>query len=260
MSQFSGPAGAYQRFMGRFSSLLSAPFADLALEGVPAGSRVLDVGAGPGVLTGELVRRLGQAAVSAVEPEGAFAEATATAYPQVDVRRGFAEELPHEDAAFGATMAQLVVHFMRDPRAGVAEMARVTAPGGRVSGCVWDHAGGGGPLRDFWRVARALDPAAPGQARQVGATRGDLTRLLADAGLSGVVEVPLTVHVRFADFEEWWSPFTLGLGPAGRYAVSLSPQERSRLEDALRAEIGSGALEVSATAWAATGVVTRGRA
>lgn len=255
MTFFSGPSDAYARFMGRFSTPLASAFADLGLEGVTPGLPVLDVGAGPGMLTGELVRRRGAGLVSAVEPSEDFARATETAYPGVRVERVFAERLPHPDDTFGAALGQLVVHFMRDPLAGVRQMARVTVPGGRVSVCVWDHAGGRSPLETFWSTARRLDPRAPGQSSMVGATEGELAELLGTAGLVEVDDTLLQVSVTFADFGSWWQPFGFGMGPAGQYVARLDDSARERLRAALREELGEGPFSVTGAAWAATGVV-----
>src|SRR5687768_5463447 len=129
--------------MGRYSVPLAPRFA--AFAAVAAPQRVLDVGCGPGALTAELVRRLGPAAVSAVDPSEPFVAAARERHPGVDVRRAAAEQLPCGDGEFDAALAQLVVHFMADPVAGIREMARVTREGGVVAACVWDHAGGQGP-------------------------------------------------------------------------------------------------------------------
>ena len=153
---FAVPADAYDRFMGRYSVHLSAQLADLA--GVTAGQRVLDVGCGPGALTTELVERLGAASVAAVDPSESFVAAARARLPDVDIRQSSAEQLPFPDDEFDAALAQLVVHFMADPVAGLAEMRRVTRPGGVVAACVWDHAGGRGPLSPFWEAAHELDP------------------------------------------------------------------------------------------------------
>src|SRR5687768_9158867 len=151
---FDVAADAYDQFMGRYSRLLSPQLADLA--GVQHGQRVLDVGCGPGALTAELVARLGPAAVSAVDPSEPFVAAARARHPGVDVSQASAEDLPFPDGGFDAALAQLVVHFMTDPVAGLTEMARVTRRDGVVVACVWDHAGGLGPLGLFWRAAHAL--------------------------------------------------------------------------------------------------------
>src|SRR5450631_1326836 len=144
---FDVPAEAYDQFMGRYSRQLSVQLADLA--GVRHGQRVLDVGCGPGALTAELVTRLGAAAVSAVDPSEPFVAAARVRNPGVEVLWASAEQLPFPDRSFDAALAQLVVHFMTDPVAGLAEMARVTRPDGVVAACVWDHGGGQGPLSQF---------------------------------------------------------------------------------------------------------------
>ena len=121
-----------------------------------AGQRVLDVGCGPGALTTELVRRLGADAVAAVDPSEPFVRRGPRAAPRASrVELASAEHLPFPDHAFDAALAQLVVHFMTDPVAGLTEMARVTRPGGVVAACVWDHGGGQGPLGRYWRSRAA---------------------------------------------------------------------------------------------------------
>ena len=115
--------------------------------------------------------------------------------PGVDVRRATAEDLPFDDASFDAALAQLVVHFMTDPVAGLREMARVTRPGGVVAACVWDHAGDRGPLAPFWRAARALDPDVDDESRRAGTREGHLLELAAAAGLAEIVGAVLVVEV-----------------------------------------------------------------
>ena len=176
-----------------------------------------------GALTAELVSRAGADAVSAVDPSASFAAAVRERLPGVDVRRSAAEQLPFPDDAFDAAMAQLVVHFMADPVAGLREMGRVTRPGGVVAACVWDHAGGRGPLTAFWSAVRELDPAADDESGRAGVREGHLGELFAQAGLGGTQVSTLTVRVRHASFDHWWEPFTLGVGPAGAYLASLDP-------------------------------------
>src|SRR5271154_6254680 len=172
---FTAAADSYDRFMGRYSVLLGPQLADLAA--VTAPQRVLDVGCGPGTLTAELVRRLGADRVSAVDPSDPFVSATRARHPGVDVQLASAERLPFADSTFDGALAQLVVHFMADPIVGLGEMARVTRPGGVVAACVWDHAGGQGPLSLFWEAARELDPDVEDESMLAGAREGELPRL-----------------------------------------------------------------------------------
>jgi SAM-dependent methyltransferase len=239
--------------MGRFSEPLAAQFVELL--GVTRGDRVLDVGSGPGALTTELVRRLGPAAVAAIDPSPPFVAALRARMPDLDVRLAAAEDLPFADNEFDCAAAQLVVHFMTDPVAGLAEMARVTRPGGLVAACVWDHGGGNGPLSTFWRAVRALDPAATDESAGAGAREGHLAELAERAGLTDVVTTRLTVRVRFAGFEHWWDPFTLGVGPAGQYVSRLDDGGRSALAAQCATLLGPPPFEIAASAWAASGRV-----
>src|SRR2546423_9275072 len=162
--------------MGRYSVPLASRFAEFA--GVAAGQRGLDVGCGPGALTAELIRRLGADAVWAVDPSEPFVEAVRLRHVGVKVERAAAEHLPFEDQRFDAALAQLVVHFMTDPVAGVREMARVTRRGGVVAACVWDHAGGGGAPSVVLGAARRLDPGRAEAAGPARAPRGPPAELL----------------------------------------------------------------------------------
>jgi SAM-dependent methyltransferase len=247
---FNVSADAYLRFMGRYSEPLAAQFADLA--GARGGQRLLDVGCGPGALTAELVKRVGPDAVSAVEPSASFVAAARERLPDVDIQQAAAERLPFGDAAFDAALAQLVVHFMADPVAGLREMGRVTRPGGMVAACVWDHAGGRGPLSAFWRAARELDPGADDESNLAGVREGHLAELFAQAGLGSAEVTTLTVQARQDGFDSWWETFTLGVGPAGAYLTSLSADRRDELREHCRKQLPEGPFEVSATAWAAT--------
>src|SRR5918999_2418041 len=195
---FNVAAESYDRFMGRYSLLLSPQMADFA--GVQGGQRVLDVGCGPGALTAELVARLGASAVAAVDPSESFVAAARARHPGVDVRLASAERLPFADGAFDASLAQLVVHFMTDPVAGLAEMARVTRRDGVVAACVWDHAGGQGPLSLFWDAARELDPDVEDESQLAGSREGHLAQLFQAAGLHEIEESTLSVNVEHPSF------------------------------------------------------------
>jgi SAM-dependent methyltransferase len=248
---FAVAAQAYDDFMGRFSGPLAIPFADL-LE-LRAGQRVLDVGCGPGALTRELVDRTGAANVAAIDPMTAFTDAVRERCPGVDVRVGPAEDLPFADDAFDAAAAQLVVHFMADPVAGLREMGRVTRPGGAVAACVWDYGTGGAPLAVFWRAVRDLDPGAPGEEALAGAREGDLVALFDEAGLVEVRGGTVSTVVDFESFEDWWRPYNHGVGPAGAYVATLSDSARGELVGRCAELLGDPPFAVTATAWSAVG-------
>src|SRR5437763_15343989 len=239
--------------MGRYSVPLAPQLANLAM--ITVGQRVLDVGCGPGALTAELVRRLGPDAVSAVDPSEPFVAAAAERQPGVSVQRAAAEQLPFEDQAFDAALAQLVVHFMADPVRGLREMARVTRKEGVVAACVWDHAGGQGPLGVFWQAARELDHDVHDESQLAGAREGHLAQLFREAGLHEVEEGVLSVDVEHPSFEEWWEPFTLGVGPAGSYAAGLDRQRQAELRELCRARLPAAPFVLTARAWAARGLV-----
>ncbi|HUH14265.1 MAG TPA: class I SAM-dependent methyltransferase [Gaiellaceae bacterium] len=249
---FEVAAEAYDRFMGRYSTQLSAGLADLA--GVAAGQRAIDVGCGPGALTAELVARLGADAVAAVDPSEPFVAAARARHPGVDVRQASAEDLPYEDGEFDASLAQLVVHFMADPVAGLAEMARVTRADGAVVASVWDLAGGRAPISPFWEAALELDPDAKDESSLPGTRAGHLSELFSAAGLREIEETELSASVEHESFEDWWRPFTLGVGPAGAYAQSLGEADRAVLRDRCEALLPDAPFTLTVTAWAARGL------
>ncbi len=249
---FTVAADAYDRFMGRYSQPLAEAFADFV--GIRADWWVLDVGCGPGALLTELHRRLDAGGVVGLDPSETFVAAARARHPDVEIHQASAEQLPLADATFDCALAQLVVHFMPDPVRGLRELRRVTKPGGVVAACVWDFDEGRGPLNTFWAAASELDPLAPGETVLPGTRRGHLAALLREAGMEQVEESIISVQVGHPDFEDWWQPYELGVGPAGVYVSSLSPQDRDRLRDRCRAILPDGPFEVGAAAWAAAGL------
>lgn len=250
---FDVAAESYDSFMGRFSRLLSPGLADFA--GVEAGQRAIDVGCGPGALTSELVQRLGADAVAAIDPSESFVEAARERHPGVDVRLASAESLPYPDDAFDAALAQLVVHFMQDPVGGLTEMARVTRAGGVVAACVWDHGGEQGPLNLYWQAARQADPTVHDESNLAGVREGHLASLFQDAGLGDIESTVLVADLEMATFDEWWEPFTHGVGPAGAHLGRLDPDAQATQRERCRALAPDEPFIIRARAWAARGVV-----
>ena len=232
---------------------LAPQLADFAAIVAPL--RVLDVGCGPGALTAELVRRLGSAAVSAVDPSEPFVTAARERHPGVSVQRAAAEQLPFEAQEFDAALAQLVVHFMAEPVVGLRELARVTRKGGVVAACVWDYAGGQGPVSLFWEAARQLDPDVEDESHLAGAREGHLAQLFEAAGLHEIEESTLSVSVEQPSFDDWWEPFTLGVGPAGGYAAGLDAKRQAQLRELCRERLPAAPFVITARAWAARGLV-----
>lgn len=248
-SGFAVTGDSYDAFMGRYSLPLADAFQEVI--GLRPGQRVLDVGCGPGALTGVLEDRLGAACVSACDPSPSFVEACARRHPGVGVRQAAAESLPYLDGEFEAVLAQLVLHFVADPAAAAAEISRVLRPGGVFAASVWDFAEGMEMLRVFWDAALALDPAAPDEASTMAFGReGELATFLDSTGFVDVVEGTLVVRSTYAGFEELWAGFCSGVGPAGTYCVSRSPEARKALEEELHRRLGvqQGAFTLQAVA------------
>jgi ubiquinone/menaquinone biosynthesis C-methylase UbiE len=249
VSSFRVPADAYDRYMGVWSRLLAAPFADAA--GVEHGQTALDVGCGIGTLTVELASRLGGDAVAAIDPSEPSVAACAAAVPDADVRLGSAESLPFADSTFDRALSQLVVNFMSDAHRGVRELRRVTRPGGAVAACTWDYGEGMTMLRVFFDAAAEVDPTAPDEREMPYCTPAVLRQLWEDEGLSEIRTGEIVVERTYANFDDYWEPFTFGVGPAGSYCASLDPDRREAVREACLRRLGepNGPLHLTARAW-----------
>ena len=255
MAELTAAVENYDRFMGRYATGLAPKFADAA--DVRAGMRVLDVGCGPGALAVELAGRVGEDNVAAIDPDPDFAAACQARIPGADVREGVAESLPWDDSTFDAAMCSLVVAWMSDADHGIAEMARVTKPGGIVAAAMWDlHGGGLQMLSHFWRAAREIDPSIPDDQPRAGVREGDLVERFGRAGLQGVTGGTLETGVDYADFDDYWEPFTSGGGPAsGAFYDSLDDADKGTLRDTVRASLPEGSFTLRGRAWLALGTV-----
>lgn len=251
---FNAPADGYDRLIGRYLPTLAPIFADTVP--VSAGMRVLDVGCGPGGLTKELVSRVGEDSVSGIDPSPPFVAANRARHPGVDLREGFAESLPWMDASFDAVLASLVVHFMNDPVAGIREMARVTAPGGTVAACVWDR-NGMTALTIVGQAMVALDPTLHEDLKRTGDTEGELAELFRGVGLVDVADGELIAQGSYANFDDWWEPFTLGIGPHGAHLKTVDDELREAIRLACREKFDAPdePFTLDARAWFARGTV-----
>jgi SAM-dependent methyltransferase len=249
---FDVSGDAYDTFMGRYASDLAPAFADFS--GIQPGLTVLDVGCGSGILTDEVARRVGAANVAAADPSP-LAQACAARLPEADVRTAPAETLPWPDASFDAALAQLVLHFLDDPGAGLTEMRRVVRRGGVVAACSW-HFPEMRLLGTFWQSARAVAPTGPGEALLF-ETLEELAELARGVGLDRVETAALGVSADYESFDELWDSFQLGVGPAGQFCASLAPETRDALRDEYRRRLGdpSGSFTLGAQAWAVRGTV-----
>ena len=253
---FTTSREAYDAFMGRYADLLAPRL--IAFAGVEPGDRVLDVGCGPGSLTQPLAELVGPDHVAAVDPSEPFAAANAERVPGADVQVGSAESLPWAADSFDAALAQLVVNFMSDADASIAEMRRVVRPGGILAACTWDYSGGMTMLRTFWDAALSLDSGTPDEGRTMRYNDPDALReLWLGAGLEAVETDALVVEASYQNFDDYWVPFTAGVGPAGAYTSSLDPDRRAALREECRRRLGDpdGAFTLSAKAWAVKGRV-----
>ena len=251
---------AYEPYVGRWSRVVAREF--LAWLAVPSGGRWLDVGCGTGALSGVILELASPTDVVGIDPSAAY---VAYARARVPDRRarfevGDARALPFPSAAFDAVVAGLVLNFVPDPAAAVAEMARAARTGGVVGAFVWDYAGGMELMRRFWDAAVAFDAAARelDEGRRFAAVcRPDaLADLFRGAGLRGVETRAVDVPTVFRDFDDYWTPFLGGQGPAPGYAATLSPERRTALRERIRAGLpvaADGSIPLTARAWAVRG-------
>ena len=256
-------AAGYEQLMGRWSRQLAPLFIDFA--GVADGERVLDVGCGTGSLTFALPRAADVSEITAIDFSPVFVEATirGNTDPRIKVQQADACALPLADASFDRALALLVLHFVPEAGKAVAEMCRVTRPGGVVAAAVWDHFGGMPGMRMVLDVAAMLD----GNAEQVRSRYcfqpmmrpGEMMQSFVANGLTDVRQTSLLIRMDYQSFADFWEPISAGEGPLGKYVGSLDAGRRTKLDAAIRAayEAGQpdGSRSFAAVAWACRGIV-----
>lgn len=246
---------SYEQYVGRWSRQVALPF--LSWLSVPVGRRWLDIGCGTGALSAAILDGCSPLSVAGVEPSEEFLE---TARRQLAGRaafhRGNATAVPLGDASVDAVVSGLVLNFVPDQRAALAEMARVTVRGGTIGAYVWDYAGKMELMRYFWDAAVELDAGVRPMDEGVRfpLCRPDaLAELFASAKLEGIEVTAIEVRTPFSSFTDYWHPFLGGQGPAPAYVMSLDETARARLQDRLRQRIpvlADGSIALTARAWA----------
>ena len=254
---------AYERYMGVWSQLAGEQFLDWLH---PAdGLRWLDVGCGNGAFTEMIVERCAPSAVHGVDPSDAqigFAQERPTTH-MAEFKVGDAMALPFADDTFDAAVMPLVIFFVPEPARGVAEMARVVAPGGIVSAYGWDLLGGGFPYTTLWDEMRALELHVPMPPSPDAARIETLRQLWTEAGMASVETREIIAERTFANFDEYWATILMGPSVAPSLAA-LDADGMTRLMDRMRARLTADAgerLTCTARANAITGRVppTRGK-
>lgn len=234
---------AYEDLMGRWSTRLAPLFADFAQ--VQDGHRLLDVGCGTGSLVQVVADRTRRSEIIGIDPAQPFIDYARTRFadPRITFDRGNALELPYPDRSFDQTLSLLVLMLIPQPEKAASEMRRVTRPGGTVAACTWDSGGGGFEMiAVFWEEAVRLDPAAEAREERPRHCnrQGQLTALWRATGLEDIQETTLEISTDFASFDDYWSPYTRGVGPTGVYVAELSAERRNALRDALRRRLLAG--------------------
>ncbi len=241
--------------MGRWSRQVARDF--LRWLSVPPSRRWLDVGCGTGALCSAILDDCAPSSVVGVEPSEGFRSVAAQALAgRATVHGGNASALPLTDRAVDVTVSGLVLNFVPDLAAALAEMRRVTSPGGTIAAYVWDYADRMEFVRHFWDAACELDADASNlhEGRRFPLCQpASLGELFGSAGLRAPETVALDVPTEFGSFDEYWEPFLGGQGPAPSYAMSLTEEGRSRLRERLRSRLptqADGSVRLVARAWA----------
>ena len=253
-------AMAYERFMGRWSALVGQKF--LRWLAVPPARRWLDLGCGTGALSRHILAEYQPQAIIAVDSSSDFIghARRSIASPAVDFKLGQAQSLDVESNSVDAAVSGLVLNFIPEPAMAVAEMLRVTRPGGTVGIFVWDYAAGMQMLRAFWDAAAKLDAAAVALDEGLRfpiCQAGQLEACVRATGLRQIEAAAIEIPTVFQNFADYWQPFLGTVGPAPAYAMILDENARRNLESALRAALpvgADGSIALTARAWAVKGV------
>ena len=250
----------YEEYIGRWSRLIAREF--LKWLAVPVGSQWLDVGCGTGVLSKIILELAEPSRIKGVDRSEGFINFAKEHVrdERVEFEVGDAQALTAGTGTFDAAVSGLVLNFVPQPERAIAEMARVTRPNGVVAAYVWDYADRMQLIRYFFDAAIALDPKVVelDEGRRFSICQPDvLGRLFESAGLRNVEVRPIEIPTIFRDFDDYWTPFLGGQGPAPSYAMSLNEEQRAALREQIRANMpfnSDGSISLVARAWAARGL------
>src|SRR5215204_4270396 len=180
--------------------------------------------------------------------------------PRVAFRIGDSQALPVDSAAYDVVVSGLALNFFPKPSKALSEMIRALRIGGTVAAYVWDYASKMQLMRYFWDAAVALDGTvfALDEGQRFPLCQPKPLRQLFQTAHLGEVEVhPIDVATAFRDFDDYWSPFLGGQGPAPGHKTSLSEEQRFALREQIRASLptnAKGEHHLIARAWAVRGV------
>jgi SAM-dependent methyltransferase len=256
-------AEPYEAYIGRWSRPVARQF--VAELGVAPRSTWFDVGCGSGALTSAIVDLADPARVIALDRSFEFVHQSRARFSKKGASfiAADAARLPFVHESADAAVSGLVLNFVSEPERAVREMLGSVRPGGIVATYLWDYSEGMQSIRFFWDAAIALNPNA---AELDEATRfplcqpAPLATLFRAAGVSDVNVSAISVPMHFRNFDELWTPFLGGQGPAPTYATTLSEGERSALREELRRLVGvnaDGTVHLMAKAWFVRGRASR---
>ena len=250
---------AYENYIGRWSRPVGHMFLDWLSQS--PGLRWADIGCGTGALTETILKRAEPDWVVGVEPSESFLKAARTSIEDVRAKfmPGDAQSLPLEKHEVDVAVSGLVLNFVPDKKGALNEMRRVVKPGGTVAAYVWDYSGDMQLIWNFWEAATTLFPdgVEHDEGNQFPICRPDpLAELFSGVGLEAVETCSLDIPTVFADFDDYWSPFLKGQGPAGAFCASLSRKDQERLRAKLESTLpmdADGTIGLVARAWAVRG-------
>ena len=254
-----GDGDPYERYVGRWSRRLAPLF--LRWLGMERRCTWADVGCGTGALTEAILAGEEPLAVHGIDRSAGFLAAARerTTDARAQFHQADATALPLPDGACDAAVSGLVLNFVPEPARMVAEMRRITRPGGRVAAYVWDYAGGMQMMRIFWDAAVEVAPpgTAPDQAERFPiCAPAPLAAAWVAAGLQAVDVQPIEIATEFRSFDDFWTPFLGRQGAAPTYLASLAPAQQESIRAAAARRVpqdASGRIALKALAWAAQG-------